>query len=203
MMFSPFSSKRLITRPISRRCTQSGLSRTKVRSMKRNSFGRLAFRQPADCVVGLESGELYGRMPTALNRACQPRRRETDGPAHGKLCQQLAREERNSGQQVATPSARFWLAKAGSRREDTARGCRLGMPSSSCEPAGFRSGWRLGEHARHRSERRAFTDARRWPKRLATHAIFFLVNDSDSWSYLLANPDGEVSEFDSDAGRGR
>ena len=33
--------------------------------------------------------------------------------------------------------------------------------------------------------------------RLATHAIFFLVNDSDAWSYLLADPSGEVSEFDS------
>jgi hypothetical protein len=35
-------------------------------------------------------------------------------------------------------------------------------------------------------------------KKLATHAIFFFVNDSDSWSYLLANPKGTVSEFDSD-----
>jgi hypothetical protein len=33
--------------------------------------------------------------------------------------------------------------------------------------------------------------------RLETHAIFFLVNDSDAWSYLLAGPGGEVSEFDS------
>jgi hypothetical protein len=35
-------------------------------------------------------------------------------------------------------------------------------------------------------------------EKLDTHAIFFLVNDSDSWSYLLADPDGAVSEFDSD-----
>jgi len=35
-------------------------------------------------------------------------------------------------------------------------------------------------------------------EQLATHAIFFLVNDSDSWSYLLAGPDGAVSEFESD-----
>jgi len=33
--------------------------------------------------------------------------------------------------------------------------------------------------------------------RLGTHAIFFLVNDSDSWSYLLADSQGSVSEFDS------
>ena len=33
-------------------------------------------------------------------------------------------------------------------------------------------------------------------ERLKTHAIFFLVNDSDAWSYLLASPSGEVSEFD-------
>jgi len=33
-------------------------------------------------------------------------------------------------------------------------------------------------------------------KKLATHAIFFLVNDSDSWSYVLADPRGGVSEFD-------
>jgi hypothetical protein len=32
--------------------------------------------------------------------------------------------------------------------------------------------------------------------RLKTHAIFFLVNDSDAWSYLLADPRGGVSEFD-------
>ncbi|HMC12096.1 MAG TPA: hypothetical protein VKH44_12435 [Pirellulaceae bacterium] len=31
---------------------------------------------------------------------------------------------------------------------------------------------------------------------LGTHAIFFFVNDSDSWSYLLADPAGAVSEFD-------
>jgi hypothetical protein len=35
-------------------------------------------------------------------------------------------------------------------------------------------------------------------KNLATHAIFFFVNDSDSWSYLLANPQGTVSEYDSE-----
>lgn len=34
-------------------------------------------------------------------------------------------------------------------------------------------------------------------QKLNTHAIFFLVNDSDAWSYLLADPDGRVSEFDS------
>ena len=34
-------------------------------------------------------------------------------------------------------------------------------------------------------------------ERLSAHAIFFLVNDSDSWCYLLAGPDGAVSEFDS------
>jgi hypothetical protein len=35
-------------------------------------------------------------------------------------------------------------------------------------------------------------------ERLRTHALFVMVNDSDSWSYLLAAPDGSVSEFDSD-----
>jgi hypothetical protein len=35
-------------------------------------------------------------------------------------------------------------------------------------------------------------------KKLATHAIFFFVNDSDSWGYLLANPKGAVSEYDSE-----
>ena len=39
-------------------------------------------------------------------------------------------------------------------------------------------------------------------KKLSTHAIFVFVNDSDSWSYLLANPKGAVSEFDSDEGAG-
>ena len=39
-------------------------------------------------------------------------------------------------------------------------------------------------------------------ERLKTHAIFFLVNDSDSWCYLLADPDGAVSEFDSAEGAG-
>jgi hypothetical protein len=34
-------------------------------------------------------------------------------------------------------------------------------------------------------------------KDLETHAIFCMVNDSDSWCYLLAEPTGEVSEFDS------
>jgi len=34
-------------------------------------------------------------------------------------------------------------------------------------------------------------------ERLSTHAIFFLVNDSDSWCYLLSGPEGAVSEFDS------
>jgi hypothetical protein len=33
---------------------------------------------------------------------------------------------------------------------------------------------------------------------LKTYAIFVLVNDSDSWSYLLADPSGSISEFDSD-----
>jgi hypothetical protein len=37
-------------------------------------------------------------------------------------------------------------------------------------------------------------------KQLATHAIFFFVSDSDSWSYLLADPKGRVSEYDSDEG---
>jgi hypothetical protein len=32
---------------------------------------------------------------------------------------------------------------------------------------------------------------------LKTYAIFVLVNDSDSWSYLMADPSGGVSEFDS------
>jgi hypothetical protein len=32
---------------------------------------------------------------------------------------------------------------------------------------------------------------------LATHAIFFFVNDSDAWSYALAGPSGELSEFES------
>src|SRR5262245_8671974 len=30
---------------------------------------------------------------------------------------------------------------------------------------------------------------------LTTHAIFFFVNDSDGWSYLLADSKGTVSEF--------
>jgi hypothetical protein len=34
-------------------------------------------------------------------------------------------------------------------------------------------------------------------KDLETHAIFCMVNDSDSWCYLLAEPTGELSEFDS------
>jgi hypothetical protein len=34
-------------------------------------------------------------------------------------------------------------------------------------------------------------------QRLATHAIFVFVNDSDSWSYRLADAQGGVSEFDS------
>jgi len=39
-------------------------------------------------------------------------------------------------------------------------------------------------------------------KKLATHAIFFLVDDSDAWSYLLADPKGVVSEFESGEGAG-
>src|SRR5262245_49436426 len=35
-------------------------------------------------------------------------------------------------------------------------------------------------------------------ERLATHAIFVFVNDSDSWSYRLADAMGAVSEFDSE-----
>src|SRR5262249_28127069 len=35
-------------------------------------------------------------------------------------------------------------------------------------------------------------------KRLATHAMFVFVNDSDGWSYLLADPKGTVTEFDSE-----
>src|SRR5207247_9616105 len=34
-------------------------------------------------------------------------------------------------------------------------------------------------------------------KKLATHAIYFFVDDSDSWSYLLANAKGAASEFES------
>jgi hypothetical protein len=37
-------------------------------------------------------------------------------------------------------------------------------------------------------------------KQLSTHAIFFFVDDSDSWSYLLVDPTGQVSEFESDQG---
>ena len=33
---------------------------------------------------------------------------------------------------------------------------------------------------------------------LESHAICFLVNDSDSWSYRLSDPKGRISEFDSD-----
>jgi hypothetical protein len=33
---------------------------------------------------------------------------------------------------------------------------------------------------------------------LSTHAIFFFVNDSDSWSYRLADAQGNISEYDSD-----
>ena len=35
-------------------------------------------------------------------------------------------------------------------------------------------------------------------EKLATHAIFFFVNDSDSWSYLLSDPKGAASEFDTE-----
>jgi hypothetical protein len=42
----------------------------------------------------------------------------------------------------------------------------------------------------------------RLAKKLATHAIFFLVDDSDAWSYLLADPNGVVSEFESGQGAG-
>src|SRR5689334_16233903 len=33
---------------------------------------------------------------------------------------------------------------------------------------------------------------------LDSYAIYVLVNDSDSWSYRLADPSGHISEFDSD-----
>src|SRR5262245_47771646 len=39
-------------------------------------------------------------------------------------------------------------------------------------------------------------------ERLSTHAIFVFVNDSDGWSYLLADPQGAVSEFDSEENGG-
>jgi len=39
-------------------------------------------------------------------------------------------------------------------------------------------------------------------KELSTHAIFFFVDDSDSWSYLLADAKGHVSEFESDQAAG-
>jgi hypothetical protein len=42
----------------------------------------------------------------------------------------------------------------------------------------------------------------RLAKKLGTHAIFFLVDDSDAWSYLLADPKGVVSEFESGVGAG-
>jgi hypothetical protein len=35
-------------------------------------------------------------------------------------------------------------------------------------------------------------------EQLSTHAIFCFVNDSDSWSYLLVDPDGATSQFDSE-----
>src|SRR4051812_34496118 len=38
----------------------------------------------------------------------------------------------------------------------------------------------------------------RLAQRLQTPAIFFFVNDSDSWSYLLADAHGATSEFDSE-----
>src|SRR5262245_34507834 len=34
-------------------------------------------------------------------------------------------------------------------------------------------------------------------EQLGTYAIFVYVNDSDSWGYLLAHPDGTTNEFDS------
>jgi hypothetical protein len=37
-------------------------------------------------------------------------------------------------------------------------------------------------------------------RRLGAHAILFFVNDSDSWSYLLADTQGATTEFDSDEG---
>ena len=43
---------------------------------------------------------------------------------------------------------------------------------------------------------------RRLAKKLSTHAIFFLVDDSDAWSYLLVDPKGVVSEFESGEGTG-
>jgi hypothetical protein len=39
-------------------------------------------------------------------------------------------------------------------------------------------------------------------KELSTHAIFFFVDDSDSWSYLLADIKGQVSEFESEQATG-
>src|SRR5262249_49864523 len=38
----------------------------------------------------------------------------------------------------------------------------------------------------------------RLAQQLQTPAIFFFVNDSDSWSYLLADGHGATSEFDSE-----
>src|SRR5436190_21396161 len=38
-------------------------------------------------------------------------------------------------------------------------------------------------------------------ERLSTHAIFFLVDDSDSWGYMLANPAGIVTEFETADGQ--
>jgi hypothetical protein len=38
----------------------------------------------------------------------------------------------------------------------------------------------------------------RLAKKLRTHVIFFFVDDSDSWSYLVADPKGKVTEFNSD-----
>ncbi len=40
----------------------------------------------------------------------------------------------------------------------------------------------------------------RLAKRLATHAIFFFVDDSDSWSYLAADPKGRINDFESGDG---
>ena len=72
--------------------------------------------------------------------------------------------------------------------EDSLRGVQISAP---------RDGWvsildtdLMGAHA----------VVPRLAKKLATHAIFFFVDDSDSWSYLLADPKGKVSEFESDEG---
>jgi hypothetical protein len=69
--------------------------------------------------------------------------------------------------------------------EDSLRGVQISAP---------RDGWMsildtdlMGAH----------TIASRLAKKLATHAIFFFVDDSDSWSYLLADPKGKTSEFES------